>query len=94
VSVCILALVTRHTNRILSAQHNFLTCGLAGCTIFFFTLSHKRHDFQKKVTEHEICAFIFSTHFVCDISHSKKNSARCHEYTMSSRKVPPILVEF
>jgi len=25
----------------------------------FSTLSHKRHDFRQKVTEHEICVFIF-----------------------------------
>ena len=29
----------------------------------FSTLSHKRHDFRKNVTEYKICAFIFSTTF-------------------------------
>jgi len=28
---------------------------------YFFTLSHKRQDFRKKVTEHKMCVFIFST---------------------------------
>ena len=27
----------------------------------FLTLSHKRHDFRKKVTEHKMCVLIFST---------------------------------
>ena len=28
---------------------------------YFLTLSHKRHDFRKKVTEHKMCVLIFST---------------------------------
>jgi hypothetical protein len=39
-------------------------------------LSHKRHGFRKKVTEHKMCVLIFCTTFVWNISHSKKNSAR------------------
>jgi hypothetical protein len=42
---------------------------------FFSTLSHKAKDFQKKVTEHKVCAFTFSTNFVWNIPHSK-NAAR------------------
>jgi hypothetical protein len=30
----------------------------------FFTLSHKRHDFQKEVIEYKVCGLIFSTYFV------------------------------
>ena len=28
---------------------------------YFSTLSHKRHDIRKKVTEHKMCVLIFST---------------------------------
>ena len=42
----------------------------------FPTLSHKWHDFRKKVTEHKMCVLIFSTNFVWKISHSKKKWAR------------------
>jgi hypothetical protein len=28
------------------------------------TLSHKRHDFREKVTEHKMCVLIFSTTFI------------------------------
>ena len=42
----------------------------------FSTLSHKRHDCRNKVTEHKMCALIFSTNFVWNIFHSKKNWAR------------------
>jgi hypothetical protein len=27
---------------------------------YFWTLSHKRHDFGEKVTEHKMCVLIFS----------------------------------
>ena len=45
-------------------------------TQHFSTLSHKRHDFRNKVTEHKMCVLIFSTTFVRNIFHSKKNWAR------------------
>ena len=39
----------------------------------FFTLSHKRHDFQgKKMSEHKMCVLISSITFVWNISHSKR----------------------
>ena len=31
---------------------------------YFYTLSHKRHDFRKKVIEQKMCILIFSTIFV------------------------------
>jgi hypothetical protein len=40
--------------------------------LYFSTLSHKRHDFQKKATEHEMCDLIFSETFTRNISHSKR----------------------
>jgi len=42
---------------------------------YLSTLSHKRHDFGGKVTEHKLC-FVFCTTFVLNISHSKKKWAR------------------
>ena len=39
--------------------HIFI-CGLLRYTIFS-TLSHKRHDFRKEVTENQMCSLIFST---------------------------------
>ena len=30
----------------------------------FFTLSHKRQDFRKKVIEHKMCVLMFSTTFI------------------------------
>jgi predicted transcriptional regulator len=47
---------------------------------YFSTLSHKRHDFREKVTEHKMCVLTFSTAFVGNIFCSKKNSGRyCHK---------------
>ena len=47
---------------------------------------------KEKVIEHKMCAVIFSTNFISNISHSK-NSARCgHKCQTSSSKVPIMLV--
>ena len=43
------------------------------------TLSHKRRDFRKNVTEYKMCILIFSTSFIWNIFHHMKNSARCHK---------------
>ena len=42
----------------------------------FSTLSHKPHDFRKKVVQHKMCVLIFFTIFVWIISHYKKKWAR------------------
>jgi hypothetical protein len=61
----------------------------------FSTLSNKRHDFRKKVTEHKMCVLIFSTHFIWNFSHSKENSARyCHKCEKFSCKYPLFLSDF
>ena len=46
---------------------------------YFETLSRKRWDFRKKVNEYETNILILSTNFVWNISHSKKNYARCDQ---------------
>jgi hypothetical protein len=38
------ALIIQHVKR----TRRIMSCGLSGSNIFFFTLSHKRHDFWKK----------------------------------------------
>jgi len=43
---------------------------------YFSTLSHKQRHFRKTFIELQMCVLIFSTYFVCNISHSKKNWAR------------------
>jgi len=40
---------------------------------YFSTLSHKRHDFRKKIIESKICILTFSTTIVWNTIHSKKN---------------------
>jgi hypothetical protein len=43
----------------------------------FSTLFHWQQDFRKTVTENKMCDLIFSSTFVWNIFHSKKNWARC-----------------
>jgi hypothetical protein len=72
--LCILALAIQHAKRMRRIILSSVAC-LA--LPYFSTLSHKRHDFRKKkVVEHKMCVLILSTAFVCNISHSKTNSAR------------------
>jgi len=62
VSVYILAWVIWHANSIFFTQCNIVICVLPHCTIFFSTLSHKRHDFRKekkKVTENKIYVLFY-----------------------------------
>jgi len=85
--------------------YHIFICGLAVCTIFssvaclsvpyFSTLSHNRHDFQKKVIEHKMSVFIFATTYVWNISHSTRNCARYDQNIYRSTwKVPVFLVRF
>jgi len=66
------ALVTQHSMR-------RITLSYVACLVvlyFFFKLSHERHNFRERVTEHKMCVLILSTTFVWNIFYSKKNWAR------------------
>jgi hypothetical protein len=58
-----------------TVKYCIIICGLSVSSVFFSSLSHKRHDFRKTVIEPKMCVLIFSTSFVRNISHYK-NSAR------------------
>ena len=45
---------------------------------YISTLSHKRQEFRKKLTEQKVCTFISSRVFTWNISRSKNNSVRCY----------------
>ena len=62
----------RHSRKMRRIMLSSVAC-LA--VLYFSTLSQTRYDFQKKVIEHKMYVLIFSTTFVCNISHSKKNCA-------------------
>ena len=65
------AFIIPHANR----KSHIVLCGLPGSTNFSH-ISYKQHSFRKKIIEHKMRFFIFSTTSVRYISHSKKNSAK------------------
>jgi hypothetical protein len=82
------ALVIQHAKRMRRIILSSVAC-LA--LPYFSTLSHKRHDFQKKNIEHNACILIRSTTF-----HILKIIARdiIINVHRCSRKAPVILVRF
>ena len=61
---------------------------------YFSTLSHKRHDFRKKVTEHKMCVLIFCTAFsetFLIIRRTERDMIR-NVYRSAACKVPVIVV--
>ena len=74
--VTVVALVVQHA---LLMRRTVLSSVACPALSYFSTLSHKWHDFPKTVTERKMCVLIFASTFICDISHSKKNSARYYK---------------
>ena len=83
-SECVsVALVIHHAVR----MRHIVICGLSDSRIFS-TLSHKRLDLIRRITEHKMCVLILCTTFVGNVSHSKKNLARyCHKCTYIGLRV-------
>jgi len=70
-SKCVsVGLVIQHAKHMHSMILSYVAC-LA--LPYFSTLSHKGHNFYKKVTDHKMYVLILSTTFVQNLSHSKKN---------------------
>jgi hypothetical protein len=69
------AIVIHHAKRMRRIIVSSVAC-LA--VLYVSTLSHKQHDFLRKVVGHKMCGLIFSATFVRNISHSKKSSGRCY----------------
>ena len=56
-----IALLMQHATRMRHIVTSFVA---PRSPLYFSTLSHKRCNFRKTVTEHKMCVFIFSTTFV------------------------------
>jgi len=79
VCVCVsVASVIQHA----MLMHRVILSPVSSPTLHHFsTLSHKRHGFREKCIENKMRVLILCTTVVWNISHSNKNSARCHKCT-------------
>jgi len=89
-------LIIQHAMRM---RHTQLSSGACLALLHFSTLSQKRHAFRKTVTGHKVCVLIFSTNFIQNISHSKKNSLRyfhncTNVFAQRARPYSQILIKF
>jgi hypothetical protein len=78
------------------APYYNVICGLSGLNHIFPHYVIIVNDFWKNVIEHKACVLIFSTTFVWNISHSKKNWARyyIHRCTRLHVKYPLFFSDF
>ena len=78
-SVCVCVCVCVCARNLLSGMQSACAVLLSSLVCMavplFFVSSLKRHNLQKKFIEHKMRVYIFSTSFVWNVSHSKKNSA-------------------
>jgi hypothetical protein len=73
-----IALVLQHSNGMRRIVLASVTC--PALQYIFHIISHIRHDFRAEggggeFVEHIMCIFILCAAFVCNVSHSKQNSA-------------------
>jgi hypothetical protein len=74
---------------------NKYLCTSTLAATYFSTISHERHDFWKKVTQHKMCAFIFSTNLFETLLILRINQGDIViSVKMSSCKILVILVTF
>jgi len=79
-------------------MRHIVICCLPRCTIFFNVISQMARFSEKKM-KHNICVSSFSTTFVWNIFHSKKNWARYHQkcllvFVQSTLYSCPIVIRF
>ena len=73
--------ILTYSERAPSSSSMQSACAVSETCHIFSTLSHKRHDFRRKVIKPKMCVLTISTTLVWNFPHSKKNSAKYRKCT-------------
>jgi hypothetical protein len=64
IGLCVHAHIALLIQHAMHMRHIVMSFVAPQSPLYFLAVCHKRHNFRKKVIEHKMCVFIFSTIFI------------------------------